>query len=104
MTFKFFSIFLHFKDFSFICLFICLYLSICFYFFQEQEQLYQAQLQGIQNKGSDIIPIGKSATEQNSEDEEDDNDDDYDDDDNDDDDEEDDDSEMNDDYSDPMLH
>ncbi|XP_068202614.1 anaphase-promoting complex subunit 15-like [Palaemon carinicauda] len=71
---------------------------------KDQEQVYQVQLQGIMQKGSEIIPIGKSASEQYSEDEEDDNDDDYDDDDNDDDDEEDDDSEMNDDYSDPMLH
>lgn len=71
---------------------------------QEQEKAYQDQITSIQQKGNDILPIGKSATEPYSEDEEDDNDDDYDDDDNDDDEEEDDDSEMNDDYSDPMLH
>ncbi|KAK3866850.1 hypothetical protein Pmani_024979 [Petrolisthes manimaculis] len=71
---------------------------------KEQEQLYQAQVQAIQQKGSEILPIGKSATEQYSEDEDDDNDDYDDDDDNDDDEEEDDDSEMNDDYSDPIIH
>ncbi|XP_071547580.1 anaphase-promoting complex subunit 15-like [Panulirus ornatus] len=71
---------------------------------KEQEKVYQTQIHDIQQKGNNILPIGKSAAEQYSEDEEDDNDDDYDDDDNDDDEEEDDDSEMNDDYSDPMLH
>ncbi|CAL4195333.1 unnamed protein product, partial [Meganyctiphanes norvegica] len=71
---------------------------------KEQEQIYQNQILEIQQKGNQILPIGKSATEQYSEEEDDDDNDDYDDDDNDDDEEEDDDSEMNDDYSDPMIH
>jgi len=71
---------------------------------KEQEQICSNQILEIQQKGSNIHPIGKSATEQCSEEEDDDDNDDYDDDDNDDDEEEDDDSEMNDDYSDPMIH
>ncbi|KAG0721034.1 Anaphase-promoting complex subunit 15 [Chionoecetes opilio] len=69
-----------------------------------QEERYQSQIAGIQQKGNDIHPIGKNASEPYSEDEEDDNDDYDDDDDNDDDEEEDDDSEMNDEFSDPMIH
>lgn len=71
---------------------------------KDQEQKYQIQIQGIQQKGTDIHPIGKNTSEPYSEDEEDDDNYDDDDDDNDDDEEEDDDSEMNDDYSDPMIH
>lgn len=71
---------------------------------KEQEQQYQIHLQEIQQKGNSILPIGKTAADPYSEEEEEDNDDDYDDDDNDDDEDEDDDSEMNDDYSDPLLH
>lgn len=65
------------------------------------EQQEKNRLLAIQQRGKDIVPIGKNCND-NSDDDDDNNDDDYDDDDNDDDEEEDDDSEMNDDYSEPI--
>lgn len=68
---------------------------------KELEQQEKNRLQAIQQRGKDILPIGKSSHDNSDDDDDDANDDDYDDDDNDDDEEEDDESGMDDDYSEP---